>query len=130
RNVTIASSKASQVTLVADGREQIETTQRGRTTRVKAHLSGDQLIISRIGERSQDFTVTFDPIDSRRLLVTRQLYTDQLGQPVSVRTYYTKTSEVAQLDIYNSNPEFPQYPSTGTVSGDFVVPDGTSLVAT
>lgn len=129
RNVTIASSKASQVTLVADGREQIETTEQGRTTRVKVHLSGDQLIISRTGERSQDFTVTFDPIDNRRLLVTRQLYTDQLGQPVTVRTYYTKTSDVAQLDIYNSNPESPQYPSTGTVSGDFVVPNGTQLVA-
>jgi hypothetical protein len=130
RNVTIASSKASQVTLIADGREQIETTSQGRTTRVKANLSGDRLIISRTGERSQDFTVTFDPIDSRRLLVTRQLYTDQLGQPVTVRTYYAKTSEVAQLDIHNSSPESPQYPSTGSISGEFVVPNGTQLVAT
>lgn len=130
RNVTIASSKASQVTLIADGREQIETTPQGRTTRVRANLSGDQLIISRTGERAQDFTVTFDPIDSRRLLVTRQLYTDRLGQPVTLRTYYTKTAEVAQLDIYNSNSEFPQYPSTGTTSGDFIVPNGTQLVAT
>ena len=73
--------------------------------------------------------MTFDPIDSRRLLVTRQLYTDQLGQPVTVRTYYTRTSDVAQLDIYNSNPESPQYPSTGAVGGDFVVPNGTQLVA-
>ncbi len=130
RTVTIASSKASQVTLTADGREQIETTAQGRTTRVKVHLSGDQLIISRTGERSQDFVVTFDPIDSRRLLVTRQLYTDQVGQPVTLRTYYTRTSDVAQLDIYNSNPGSPQYPSTGTASGDFVVPNGTQLVAT
>ena len=129
RNVTIASSKAPQVTLIADGREQIETTPQGRVTRVKVSLSGDQLTISRTGERSQDFTVTFNPIDSRRLLVTRQLYTDQLGQPISVRTYYTKTSDVAQLDIYNSNPELPQYPSTGTVAGNFIVPDGTQLVA-
>lgn len=130
RTVTIASSKATQVTLNADGREQIETTAQGRTTRVKVHLAGDQLIITRTGERSQDFTVTFDPIDSRRLLVTRQLYTDQVGQPVTVRTYYTRTSDVAQLDIYNSNPESPQYPSTGSISGDFVVPNGTQLVAT
>ncbi|MEK6281831.1 MAG: YMGG-like glycine zipper-containing protein [Acidobacteriota bacterium] len=127
RNITIASSKASQVTVVADGREQIETTPQGRTARVKAILSGDQLIISRTGERAQDFTVTFDPIDSNRLLVTRQLYTDQVGQAVTVRTYYTRTSDVAQLDVYNSSP---QYPNTGTVGGDFVVPDGTQLVAT
>jgi YmgG-like glycine-zipper protein len=130
RNVTIASSKASQATLVADGREKIESTPQGRITRLRANLSGDQLIISRTGERSQDFTVTFDPIDSRRLLVTRELYTEQVGQLVTVRTYYTRTSDVAQLDIYNSNPEYPQYPSTGTVSGDFIVPNGTQLVAT
>lgn len=129
RNITIASSRAPQVTLVADGREQIDSAPQGRTARVKANLSGDQLIISRTGDRAQDFTVTFDPIDNNRLLVTRQLYTDQVGRPVIVRTYYTKTSDVAQLDIYRSNPESPQYPSTGTVSGDFVVPNGTQLVA-
>ena len=127
RNVTIASSKAPQVALVADGREQTETTPQGRTARVRAELSGDQLVITRTGERAQDFTVTFDPIDSNRLLVTRQLYTEQVGQPVTVRTYYTRTSDVAQLDIHNSSP---QYPTTGTASGDFVVPNGTQLVAT
>ena len=127
RNVTIASSKAPQVSLVADGREQTETTPQGRTARVRVSLSGDQLIIARTGERAQDFTVTFDPIDSNRLLVTRQLYTEQVGQQVSVRTYYTRTSDVAQLDINNS---YPQYPTTGTASGDFVVPNGTQLVAT
>lgn len=130
RNVTIASSKAPQVALVADGREQIETTPQGRTARVRVSLSGDQLIIARTGERAQDFTVTFDPIDSNRLLVTRQLYTEQIGQPVTVRTYYTRTSDVAQLDIHNSNPQYPQYPTTGTSSGDFVVPNGTQLLAT
>ncbi len=127
RNVTIASSKAPQVSMVADGREQTETTPQGRTARVRVSLSGDQLIIARTGERAQDFTVTFDPIDSNRLLVTRQLYTEQVGQAVTVRTYYTRTSDVAQLDTYNSNP---QYPTTGTtVNGDFVVPNGTQLVA-
>lgn len=129
-NVTIASSKAAQITLVADGREHTETTPQGRTARVRVTLSGDQLIIARTGERENDFTVTFDPIDSNRLLVTRQLYTEQVGQQVTVRTYYTRTSDVAQLDIHNSSPQYPQYPNTGTSSGDFVVPNGTQLVAT
>jgi hypothetical protein len=125
-NVSIASSKAPQIAFVADGREQTETTPQGRTARVRASLSGDQLIIARTGERAQDFTVTFDPIDSNRLLVTRQLYTEQVGQQVTVRTYYTRTSDVAQLDINNS---YPQYPTTDTASGDFIVPNGTQLVA-
>jgi hypothetical protein len=85
------------------------------------------LIIASTGDRAQDFTVTFDPIDNNRMVVTRQLYTDQLGQQVTVRTNYTRTSDVAQLDVYNSNP---QYPATGTASGDFIVPNNTVLVAT
>lgn len=131
RNVVIASSRAAQVSLVADGREQVETTPQGRTARVRVSLSGDQLIIARTGDRAQDFTVTFDPIDRNRLLVTREFYTDQLGQQVTARTYYTRTSDVAQLDIYNTNPQ-DSYPGTGTgtVSGDFIVPNNTQLVAT
>ncbi len=126
RNVVIASSRAPQVSIVADGRENVETNPRGRTTRVRSSLSGDQLIIAQTGDRAQDFTVTFDPIDSNRMTVTRQLYTEQLGQQVTVRTNYTRTSDVAQLDIYNTGP---QYPGTGTVSGDFIVPNNTALVA-
>jgi YMGG-like Gly-zipper len=127
QTVIIASSRAPQVTLVADGREQTETTTQGRIARTRSRLSGDQLIIERTGERAQDFTVTFDPINNTRLMVTRQLYTEQLGQQVTVRSYYTRTSDVAQLDIYNSSP---QYPGTGTTLGEFIVPNGTQLVGT
>jgi hypothetical protein len=122
-NVTIASSRAPQINFVADGREHVETTQNGRTVRVRASISGDQLNIVRTGDRAQDFTVTFDPISNGRLLVTRTLYSDQLNQPVTVQSYYDRTSDVAQLDIYRGN----DYPDTG--SGGFIVPNGTQLVA-
>jgi len=129
-NVTIASSKAPQINFVADGREHVETNPNGRTVRVRASLMGNQLSITRSGERAQDFTVTFEPIENgRRLLVTRRLYSDQFNQPVTVRTYYDKTADVAQLNLYESSPEY----GTGTVgtstSGDFVIPNGTQLVA-
>ena len=125
-NVTIASSRAPQINFVADGREHVETTQRGRTVRVRATLTGDQLRIVRTGERDQDFTVTFDPVSNNRLIVTRQLYSDQLSQPVSVQSYYDRTSDVAQLDLYRDTDSLPD---TGAVAGDFIVPDGTQLVA-
>ena len=60
-SVTIASTRAPQINFVADGREQVETTQQGRSVRVRASLSGDTLTITRTGERANDFTVTFDP---------------------------------------------------------------------
>jgi uncharacterized membrane protein len=128
-SVTIASTRAPQINFVADGREQVETTPQGRSVRVRAMLSGDTLSITRTGERANDFTVTFDPSsDGRELLVTRTLYSDRFNQPITVRTYYDRTSDVAQLNVYDTNRE------GGNVGGDvatgsFVIPNGTELVA-
>lgn len=128
-NITIASTRAQQISFVADGREQVETTPRGRTIRVRAQLSGDELSIVRTGDRADDFSVNFDLTDGgRRLLVTRTLYSDRITQPVTVRSYYDRTSDVAQLNIYDTNGENASG-STGEVAGTFVVPNGTQLVA-
>ncbi len=126
--VTIASTRAPQINFVADGREQVETTQGGRTVRVRANLTGDTLTITRTGERANDFTVTFDPTDNgRQLLVTRTLYSDRVNQPVTVRTYYDRVSDVAQLNIYETNREDTNIGQVGAV-GSFVVPNGTQVV--
>jgi YMGG-like Gly-zipper len=128
-SVTIASTRAPQINFTADGREQVETTPQGRSVRVRASLSGDTLTITRTGERANDFTVTFDPSnDGRELLVTRTLYTDRLNQAVVVRTYYDRTADVAQLNVYETNRENTST-TTGAVAGDFVIPNGTQLVA-
>lgn len=128
-SVTIASTRAPQINFVADGREQVETTPQGRSVRVRANFAGDALTVTRTGERANDFTVTFDPSsDGRELLVTRTLYSDRVTQPVTVRTYYDRTSDVAQLNIYDTNRE-----NTGGVgdvaTGSFIIPNGTELVA-
>jgi hypothetical protein len=126
--VTIASSRAPQINFTADGREQVETTQGGRQVRVRAAFQGDVLTVTRTGERANDFTVTFDPIENgRQLLVTRTLYTDRVSQPVTVRTYYDRTSDVAQLNLYDTDREDGNV--AGAVAGNFIVPDGTQLVA-
>jgi YMGG-like Gly-zipper len=127
--VTIASTRAPQINFLADGRENVETTPNGRSLRVRAQLSGDTLSITRSGDRTQDFTVTFDPIENgRRLLVTRTLYSDRLTQPVTLRAYYDRVSDVAQLNLYETNREDGNIGNTGTVNATFVVPNGTQLV--
>jgi YMGG-like Gly-zipper len=127
-SVTIASTRAPQINFIADGREQVETTNGGRSVRVRATLSGDSLTIARTGERANDFTVTFDPSnDGREMLVTRTLYNDRITQPITVRTYYDRTSDVAQLNIYDTNREGSGAGDVAT--GSFVIPDGTQLVA-
>ena len=130
RNVTIASSRAGQFTFEANGVERVETGSNGRSVRVRSTLNGDQLIVASSGDSNSDFTVTFDPIENgRSLRVTRRISDINLNAPVTVVTTYQKTSDIAQLDIYNSGGQ--NYPGTGTVStsGDFIVPDGTQIVA-
>lgn len=128
-SITIASTRAPQINFIADGRDQVETTNGGRTVRVRSSLSGDTLTITRTGERANDFTVTFDPSsDGRELLVTRTLYSDRINQPVMVRTYYDRTSDVAQLNIYDTNREGIAVGEPNP-TGSFIVPSGTSIVA-
>ena len=135
RSVTIASSRAGQFTFEANGVERVETGSNGRSVRVRSTLNGDQLIVASSGDSNSDFTVTFDPIENgRSLRVTRRISDINLNAPVTVVTTYQKTSDIAQLDIYsNGGQNYPgnNYPSTGTVStsGDFIVPDGTQIVA-
>jgi hypothetical protein len=92
---------------------------------------GDQLTVSRVGERNNDFTVTFDPIEGgRRLRITRRISNDNLPAPLVVQSLYDRTDTVARFDIYNGTTTSPNYPDTTTATGDFAVPNGTVLVAT
>ena len=142
RSVTIASSRAPQFAFEADGVEHVETGRNGQTVRVRSTLYGDQLTVSSTGDRGNDFSVTFEPIEAgRRLRVTRRITDLNLNTPVTVVSVYDKTSDVAQLDIYNGGPGYQGngsyqgnggYQGTGTISssGDFIVPDGTQIAAT
>lgn len=136
RSITIASTRAPQITFEADGRENIERTPSGRTVRVRATLVGDQLSVSTAGDRDNDFTVTFDPIEGgRRLRVTRRLSNANLTSPLVVQSLYERTADVARFDIYNGTTTYPNntsYPDNNntTASGDFIIPNGTLLVAT
>jgi len=128
-SITIASTRAPQINFVADGREQVETTNGGRSVRVRSSLTGDTLTITRTGERTNDFTVTFDPSsDGRELVVTRTLYSDRITQPVTVRTYYDRTSDTAQLNVYETNREGIAVGEPNP-TGSFIVPNGTEIVA-
>ena len=125
QNVTLASTRASQISFVADGRERVETNANNRTVRSRASLNGNQLSVSTTGDRGNDFSVTFDSIDNgQRLNVRRQVYVQGLTSPVVVQSVYDKTSDVARFDIYNpsANPGYP------TSDAGFAVPDGTRIV--
>ena len=126
REVTLASSRAPQISFVADGSERIETTNTGRSIRARASINGDQLTVSSTGDTGNQFNVIFDPIDNgRSLQVTRRVYVTGLSRPVEVRSIYDKTSDIARFDI-NTGPQ--RYPNDST-GGGFIVPSGQTLVA-
>ncbi len=120
RDVTLASSRAPQISFTADGVERVETMPNGRTMRARATLSGDQLIVSSTGNRDTEFNVTFNPIDNgRRLSVTRRVYVQNLSRPVVVQSTYNRTSDVARFDINPSPSTYPNnYPTSNT---DFII---------
>ena len=131
--VMLASSRSPQVTLDVDGQIHNEQYPNGRASNVRAYFDGDTLKVVSNGDRANDFTVTFTPVDNgRRLLVTRQLYAEGLSQTVEVKSYYDRTSDVAQFDVYNGNTTATNYPtntSGGATSNDFLVPNNTTVVA-
>jgi hypothetical protein len=125
RTVTIASSRASQITFEADGSQRTETTPNGRTIRATANLSGDQLIVATTGDRASEFSVTFNPIDNgQRLSVTRRVYSDGLSSPVVVQSVYDRTDDTARFDIYDGTQTSPS-----TAGSDFILRDGETVVA-
>jgi len=130
RTVTIASSKAAQITFEADGQDRIETNAAGRTIHARATLTGQQLTVSSTGDTGNDFSVTFDSIDNgQRLNVTRSVYVQGLSRPIIVRSNYEKADSVARFDIFNNNQPYPGQTYPGT-TGSFIVPDGTTVVGT
>jgi hypothetical protein len=101
--VTLASSKASPVNFVADGREKIEQVG-GRSVRLRATLRGDELTITSLGGET-DYTVTFSALDGGRAMkVTRRITADYLNETVFAESTYTKTDTFAGLGIDRNSP--------------------------
>ena len=140
RSFTIASSKSQRITLNADGRTVSEQTPNGRTMNVSATIYGEQLVINYSGDRMNDFYVAFNPVrggfrdNTNDLRVTRRIYLEGVNRQISVDSYYTKTSPVANFDtVYrgdnygnNGGNGDNRYPNN---NGNFTVPNGTVLTA-
>lgn len=104
RMVEIASSRAPRTSFVADGRERVERTRLG-TTRERAAVEGESLVLSSEDGRGQGYRVTFTPLDGgARLRVTRLITYRELNQPLVIRSVYDRISDVARWEIYGEPP--------------------------
>jgi hypothetical protein len=126
--VSMATSRGPRVTFDADNRIRTEAASDGKRLTTRAAFTGDQLVLTTTGGRANDFTVTFEPMDAgANLRVTRRIVEDGRRQPVTVASFYRKSSDQPQWNVYPSGGETG---SDTRPAGDFIVPVGTRLVAT
>lgn len=124
RDVTLASTNAPSVVLNADGVARSETSANGRMVTTRVTATTRDLTINYEGDRMNDYYVAFAPVNDG-LRVTRRVYLENQNETVTVSSFYDKTSPVADWNA-------PGYPNnnTGGVSGGFIVPNNTSMIAT
>ena len=124
--VTISSSSGPRMTFDADGRPRREPGPNGRETTTSAGFTGNRLSVSTSGNRSTDFLVTFEPLNNGNgLLVTRRLDSDDLRQPVTVRSYYRRVSNEPRWDVYAPEPAHGRRGQPRL----FTLPEGTRIFA-
>ena len=126
RMVTISSSNGPRTTFEADGLDRHEPGPAGGVILTRAEIVGDVLSISTHGDRNTDFLVTFEPIENGDgLLVTRQMDSTDLAEPIAVRSYYGRVDAQPRWDVYVPDSRGGAYPEPRV----FAVPDGTRLLA-
>ncbi len=129
QEVSLGSSMMSQVTFNADGVSRSETSNNGRTVQVSATANNSDLTIKYEGDRSNDFYVTFTPINSNQLRITRKVYLENRNQTITIRSIYDKTYQNARWDTptvpYNNGNNDTNYNSN-----NFLIANNTRLTAT
>jgi hypothetical protein len=132
QRVTIASSLSPQVSFEADNVSRSEVSGNGRTVNIRASQSTDGLTLSYEGDRMNDYNINFVPVGNNQLRVTRRLYLENRGEMVTVSSVYDKIDQVARwTDMggsYNTG-NTGNNTNTNTNNYDFVIPNGTRLVA-
>ena len=145
QQVTLATSVATPVTVIADGSQKTESGSNGNTPRTRATLSGQTLTVASL-DGSTDYTITFSSENNGRVLkVTRRITMQNLDNTVFAESVYNKTDAVARLGIdtngggngtggYSDNDQNGtpntngNYGDTPTISrpriGEFIVPNG------
>ena len=144
-SLTIGSSIAPQLTLVADGREHQEQLSNGRTIRTTASLFGDRFEVKVTGNSGNNFHVVFTPVNNGRgLSVSRSIDSERIQTPITARSVYDRSSNIAQWDQtgsnqngsngsynQNNNGSYGQNNNNGSYNNrSFVIPNNTILETT
>lgn len=127
--VKLASTLSPQIVFDADGTTRTEQTANGRNVKISANTTYDGVSLNYEGDRINDFYVNFMPLSNGQLRVIRRIYLENRNDTVTVASVYDKTEQMANFSrVYNSNTS-QNYPTNTTINNNFVIPNGTQLVA-
>jgi hypothetical protein len=124
-NVTLATSNSKRVTFDANGVASRETSSRGRTLTTTATLNRRGLEVNYVGDRTNDFMVSFSPSGRDQLTVTKRVYLEGRNEMVTVNSVYDRTSPTADWTAVGAVENW----NDNTAVNDFFIPNGTRITA-
>ncbi len=103
--ISLGSSRAPRMTLIADGVGHSSRASDGHIVRVRFKLErageNERLVFTSSGRTEDNFDVTFESLDNgSRLRVVRRIAAEGLDQPLIIHTVYNKISDVARWEVY------------------------------
>src|SRR5436190_3014707 len=102
--VSVGSSKAPRITYLADGRVRQERSLRGNVVNSKVAMNRDSITFTSNGPGEDNVNVAFQSVDGgSRMQVTRQIYADQLSEPIVIRTVYDKITDQVNWASYDNS---------------------------
>jgi len=133
-SISLGSSRAQRVDFIADGVSRNVRNADGRTVRSRIGFERNSLTFTSSGGSDDNLNFTFTPLENgKRLRVTRRISSQELIEPVIIRTVYNKIadvvswnnygggqvdSQVAKRDNENTSPVVPRARSTVRESGE------------
>ena len=101
--VSVASSRASKVTFIADGRSHRERAADGAISNSRISMTSDTVTFASTGKAEDNLNVDFRSIDNgRRLRVIRRIDAELLSQPIVIESTYDKISDDVDWGIYEN----------------------------
>lgn len=137
QQITLASSMSQQISLSADNVARSETNPNGRTVQTRVSATNNEITINYEGDRTNDFYVSFMPMNNGQLRVTRRVYLENTNTTVSSTSVYDKTDTIARWSDTNIgggyNNNVGGNINNGNINNgninDFVVPNNTRITA-
>ncbi len=105
QQISLGSSRAPRMDFVANGIAHNTRTRDGHMVRARFAIENSggsqRLVFTSTGRTEDNFSVVIESLDNgKRLRVVRRISAEALDQPLVIRTFYNKISDVASWELY------------------------------